>query len=85
MVDFVNVLDAAVIGSIMGIMEIIKAADKNHKLGRFYPLFVLILALAAAAFMARPFTWQTFGHQALVYAGSSSFIFKFGKTTVLGK
>lgn len=85
MIDFANILDMAVIGAIMGIMEIVKGFDKDHKMWRFYPLFVLILALGAAAFMARPFNWQTFGYQALVYAGASSFIFKFGKTTVLGK
>lgn len=83
--DLLSVLDMAVIGAIMGIMEVLKAIDKDKKMWRFYPLVVLVLALGAAAFMARPFNWQTFGYQALIYAGSSSFIFKFGKTTLLGK
>ena len=83
--DLMSVLDVAIVGSIFAIMEVIKAVDKNRKLARFYPAMVLALGLMAAAFKANPFNWQTFGYNAMLYAGASSFIFKFGKTTLLGK
>lgn len=85
MIDFLNVADAAIIGSIIALMEVIKAIDSKQRLGRFYPLFVLMLGLAAAAFKTIPWTWQGFGYNAIVYAGASSFVYKFGKTTVLGR
>ena len=85
MIDFMNLIDMAIIGAIMGLMEVLKGFDKEKKLARFYPLAVLLMGLAAAAFKAVPFTWQTFGYNTLLYVGASSFVFKFGKTTVLGK
>lgn len=83
--DLMNLLDAAVIGAIMAIMTVIKKVDKEKRLTRFYPLFAGVLGLAAAAFKAQPFTWQNFGYFALLYVGASTYIFKFGKTTLLGK
>jgi hypothetical protein len=85
MIDLSNLLDMGIIGAIIAIMQVLKSFDVNKKFTRFYPLGVLILALAAAAFKSMPLTWQTFGYNAMLYAGTSSFIFKFGKTTVLGK
>ena len=83
--DLMNFIDAAIIGAIFAMVEVIKAFDKERKAARFYPLIVLVMALGAAAFKAVPFNWQTFGYNAMLYAGSASFIFKFGKTTLLGK
>lgn len=83
--DFLNLLDGALIGAIVAIMEVIKSMDLKKKFTRWYPLIVLLLALVAAAFKAVPFTWQTFGYNAILYAGASSFIYKFGRTTILGK
>ena len=85
MIDFMNLVDMAIVGAIMGIMEVLKSFDKDRKLTRWYPLAVLLMGLGAAAFKTNPFTWQTFGYNVLLYVGASSFIFKFGKTTVLGK
>lgn len=83
--DLLMLVDAAIIGAIMGIMEVIKVADKGKKLVRFYPLFVGVLGLGAALAKTQPFAWQQCGYNVLLYVGASSYIFKFGKTTLLGK
>lgn len=83
--DFLNLLDGALIGAIIAIMEVLKSMDTAKKFTRWYPFVVLILALVAAAFKANPFTWQTFGYNAILYAGASSYIYKLGRTTILGK
>ena len=83
--DLLNVVDAALIGVIMGMMEIVKSVDKDHKNKRFYPLVVLVLAVIAALVKSKPLDLQTFGYNAMLYVGASSYIFKFAKTTVMGK
>ena len=83
--DFLNVVDMVIVGAIMAAMEIIKSLDKEKKLCRLYPLFVALLGVVAALFKANPFTWQTVGYQVMVYVAVPSYIFKFGKTTIMGK
>lgn len=83
--DLLSVVDAGIIGAIIAIMEVFKAIDKEKKLVRWYPLCVLVFAILAALFKTTPFAWQAFGYNALLYVGVSSFTYKFGKTTVLGK
>jgi hypothetical protein len=85
MIDLLSFVDVAIIGSIMAIMEVLKSADDKGKFSRLYPLFVLILGVTAALFKTVPLSWQAFGNNAIIYVGASSFIYKFGKTTVMGK
>ena len=83
--DFMNVVDMVIIGAIMALMEIVKSLDANKKYRRYYPLLVAVLGVAAALFKANPLNWQTIGYQIMVYVAVPSYIFKFGKTTVMGK
>ena len=83
--DLLSVVDMAIIGSIMAVMEILKGFDKDHKIVRFYPLVLAVLGLVAALFKANPLTWQSFGYNAMLYVAVPSYIYKFGKTTILGK
>ena len=83
--DFMNMVDMVIIGAIMALMEIIKSLDARKKYKRFYPLLVALLGVAAALFKADPLDWQTVGYQVMVYVAVPSYIFKFGKTTVMGK
>lgn len=80
-----NLLDMGLVAIIMTAMEFIKHYDKNGKLKRFYPLFVGILGLIVAYFMTNPWVWKTFGINAMKYVLGPAYIYKFGKTTVLGK
>lgn len=83
--DFMNMVDMVIIGAIMAVMEIIKSLDTGKKFRRLYPLLVAVLGVAAALFKADPLDWQTVGYQIMVYVAVPSYIFKFGKTTLMGK
>jgi hypothetical protein len=85
MIDFGNLVDMAIVGSIIGLMQVVKAMDTEQKMARFYPLFVMVMGVVAAATKTSPWSIQMFGYNSLLYVGASSFIYKFGKTTVLGK
>lgn len=85
MIDLMQFLDMGIIGVIIGIMEIIKAADQNRKLARWYPLMVLLLGVLAGFLRAPSMGWRDLGYNILMYGGGASIIFKFGKTTIMGK
>ena len=83
--DMMNVVDMVIVSAIIAAMEVIKGFDEERKLKRLYPLFVALLGIAAAVFKANPLNWQTLGYHMMVYVAVPSYVFKFGKTTILGK
>jgi hypothetical protein len=83
--DFMNLADMAIIGAIIAAMEVIKKSDTKKKLQRFYPAFVLVLGCLAALAKTQPLAWQDFLYNVMIYVAVPSYIFKFGKTTILGK
>lgn len=85
MFDIMNLVDMAIVGAVIFAVELIKGFDKNNKYVRFYPLIVAALGLLAALFKTEPFAWRTFGYNAMLYVAVPSYIYKFGKTTVMGK
>jgi hypothetical protein len=85
MMELLGLMDMAIIGAVVAAMEIIKHADAEKKWKRFYPLFVLVLGLLAAVSKTQPLVWQQFLYNAMIYVAVPSYVFKFGKTTLLGK
>lgn len=85
MIDLAQFLDMGIIGVIIGLMEVIKSMDKDRKLARWYPLMVLLLGVVAGVLRAPSMEWRELSYTVLMYGGGASIIFKFGKTTVLGK
>ena len=83
--DFMNLADMVIIGAIIAAMEVIKKSDTKKKLKRLYPAFVLVLGVIAALSKTQPLEWQGFLYNVMVYVAVPSYIFKFGKTTLLGK
>ncbi len=83
--------DAAVIGAIIGITKVITSVEEwiNMKkitdYPRYYPLIPAVLGAIAAVFMTRPLGWQEYGRNFLIYVGTSTYIYKLGKTTLLNK
>ena len=77
--------DAALVGGIIALCNVIKGFDKENKFKRFYPLLPLALGVASAYFKTAPFSWQAYGVNAIVYVGAASYLFQFGKTTILNK
>lgn len=78
-------VNMGVIGAIIAMTEVVKGFDKEEKFKRFYPVIPLVLGTAAALFKTTPLTWQGYGENWLLYVGLSTYIFKAGKTTLLGK
>lgn len=87
MIDLTQIgINIGVIAGIMGITEVVKLQMKGWEpAGRVIILVPLVLALAAALFLTRPFGWQEYGENAIIYCGSATYLFKFGKTTIGGK
>lgn len=78
-------VNIGVIGAIIAITEVVKGFDKQGKFTRWYPLIPMILGTGAAFFKTVPLTWQGYGENWLLYVGLSTYIFKAGKTTLLGR
>lgn len=78
-------INMAVVGGIIAITRIITTLDKENKLVRYYPVIPAVLAVAVAAFQTEPFSWQAFGTNFFIYVGAATYIYKFGKTTLLNK
>ena len=78
-------VDTAIIGGIIALANVIKGFDSANKFKRFYPVLPLALGLLAAYFKTEPFTAKAFGAAAIIYVGTSSYLFQFGKSTILGK
>jgi hypothetical protein len=83
--DLALVLDMSVITSIIAITKVVTSFDSQRKLARIYPVFPLILAAIAAIFFTTPLEWQAYGANLFKFSAGAAYIFKFGKTTVLGK
>jgi len=83
--DFLNLgINTAVVAGIIAITKVITGFDKEGKYARWYPVIPAILGIAAAYFATAPFVWRTFGNNALIYTGAATYLYKVGKTTVLG-
>lgn len=78
-------VNMGVVGGIIAMSNWVKGFDLEGKYARFYPLIPFALGIVAALFKTVPMSWQGVGENALIYAGISSYIFKAGKTTILGK
>jgi hypothetical protein len=78
-------LDMLIVAAIIAATQVVKAMDETGKFKRFYPIIVLFLGAAAAVIKTAPFTWQGLGYNLMVYICLPSYIYKFGKTTILGK
>ena len=78
-------VNTGIIGAIIALTEVIKGFDKEGKLKRFYILIPTVLGSLAALFKTVPLTWQAYGESWLIFVGLSIYIFKAGKTTLLGK
>lgn len=83
--DFTNLLDMGMIGAILMFTEFIKSLDKDNKFTRFYPVVPLLLGVVAAFATAETITFQTVVAKIILYVGPATYIYKFGKTTVMGK
>lgn len=83
--DFLNLgINTAVVAGIIAITKVITGFDKEGKYARWYPIIPAILGIAAAILATSPFAWRTFGNNALIYTGAATYLYKVGKTTVLG-
>jgi hypothetical protein len=78
-------IDMAIVGGIIALCNVIKGFDSTTKYKRFYPVLPLALGLLAAYFKTDPFAWKAFGLAGIIYVGTSSYMFQFGKTTLFGK
>lgn len=78
-------VNMGVIGAIIALTELVKGLDKENKYTRFYPIIPMVLGTVAALFKTTPLTWQGYGENWLLYVGLSTYIFKAGKTTLLGR
>lgn len=78
-------VNASVILAIIALSQVIKTLDKENKFKRFYILIPSVLAIIAALALTRPLQWQEFLKHVIIYVGMSTYIFKTGKTTILGK
>jgi hypothetical protein len=79
-------INAGIIVAIMGITEVAKSQfDPAGKLARFYILLPTFLGLVAALVMTRPLEVQELAKNAILYVGAAVYLYKFGRTTVLGK
>lgn len=78
-------VDAAIIGSVIAICNVIKGFDKANRYARFYPVLPLVFGTFAALVKAEAWTFQAVGEAMIKYVGLSSYMFQFGKTTLLNK
>jgi hypothetical protein len=85
MIDLSSLLNMGIIGSIIALTKLITSMDKGRKLERLYPAIPLILGIIAALFVTVPLEWQAYGANVLMLGPTAAYIYKFGKTTVLGK
>lgn len=83
--DLATYMDMGVIGAILALTSVIKSLDKQEKFTRFYPVIPLVLGIVAAVAKTVPFQWQLALENLIKYVGVSTYIFKFGKTTILNK
>jgi uncharacterized membrane protein HdeD (DUF308 family) len=84
--DFANLgLNLGVVAGIIGITRVVTTFDKDSKLARWYPLIPAVLSIAAAAFLTSPWAWGEYGKNVIIYVGSATYLYKFGKTTVFDK
>lgn len=83
--DFANLgINLAVIGGIIGVTEVIKLI-LPEVLKRFLLLVPTILGVVAAIALGWNQGWQGVVREAIVYVGTSTYIWKFGKTVVAGQ
>jgi len=78
-------VDTAIIAGIIALSNVIKSFDGEKKFKRFYILIPLGLGILAAYLRTEPFSVKAFGSLAMNYAGIASYLFKFGKTTLLNQ
>lgn len=84
--DLMNIgIDTAIVGGIITLANVIKSFDSEKKYKRFYTVIPLVLGVLAAYLKTDPFAWKAFGLYVIIYVGSSTYLFKFGKTTVLNQ
>ena len=78
-------VNTGIIAAIIALTNVIKGLDKDNKYTRWYLLIPTVLGSAAALFQTSPLTWQGYGNNWLIFVGLSIYIFKAGKTTLLGR
>lgn len=84
--DFANLgIDLAIVAAIIALTEVAKSLDPAKKLARFYILIPTILGVAAAFIVSRPLQWQEVAKNIVLYVGAATYLFKFGKTVVVGQ
>jgi len=84
--DIMNLaVNTAVIGAIIAVSEVFKSLDTFGKLTRYYIIIPTVLGILAALALSNPFQWQEIIKQSIIYVGLSTYLFKFGKTTLFGK
>ncbi len=81
----ISFMEMGMIAAILAATEVIKSFDVNNKLWRFYPVIPLVLGIIAAFATADTLTFQKVLEKTILYVGPATYIFKFGKTTLLGK
>ncbi|GEM_PF-2612853 len=78
-------LNSIVVGGIIAITKVITTVfDPQGKLSRWYILVPTVLAVLGAYLMTTPFEVKAFLLNVLIYAGVSTYLFKFGKSVILG-
>lgn len=81
----IGFLEMGMIAAILAFTEVIKSFDKDNKYWRWYPVIPLVLGIVAAFATAESITFQKVLEKSILYVGPATYIFKFGKTTVMGK
>jgi len=77
-------LNLSVIVAIIAITQVIKTIDMKNVLKQWYVLIPLVLGIIAAIFMTTPWVWKTFGLNAIIYAGVSSYLYQAGTKLLIG-
>lgn len=81
----IGFVEMGMIAAILALTEVIKSFDTGKKFWRLYPVIPLVLGVAAAFATADAITFQNVLEKSILYVGPATYIFKFGKTTVMGK
>lgn len=86
MIDLSALVDMAMVGAIVALTSVIKGAFKGKPaVKRWCPVIAFLLGTVGALAKTVPFAWQPFLYNAMILSSVATYVYSFGKVTVLGK